>query len=68
MSVTYTADVFCDGELRGHWTHGATQQDKPPTKAQARNYMGDGFVRIGGNDYCPACVKKLAAEPVARAR
>lgn len=57
MSVTYTADVFCDGENCPNWTHGVAQHDNPPTKAQARKYMRDGFKHINGKDYCRSCAK-----------
>lgn len=58
MSVVYTADVFCDGEGCGEWTHGETGS-LVPTKKQAREgAKHDKFVHVGNKDYCPACNAK----------
>lgn len=62
MSVTFTADIFCDGEDCSEWTHGVTQHDAPPTKTRARRNMRDGFVSVGSKDYCPGCARKLENE------
>jgi hypothetical protein len=62
MSIVYSADVFCDGECAGLWTHGATGS-AAPTKTEARaNAAHSGYVHHKGKDYCPACWKALAAK------
>lgn len=66
MSVTYTADVWCDCGGCAHcgtgcsiWTHGATAST-PPAKGVAReNAQGDGFHHWLGKDYCRACFREL---------
>lgn len=64
MSIVFTADVFCDGDLEdgtlcGLWTNGVTGAT-PPRKAEARERASvEGWRRIGTKDYCPRCVAGL---------
>ena len=66
MSITYTADVFCDGLGCINWTHGVSN-GKPPGKKEARDFarQDGGYKQINGRDYCPVCQDKMArGEPV----
>ena len=60
MSVTYTADVWCDADDCSQWTHGVTAST-PSTKKEAREAAKrtGRFIRVGGKDYCPHCAKRL---------
>jgi hypothetical protein len=64
VSISYTADIFCDGDGCGDWCHGVTQHAKATSHAYTRrnacdakgwtlNYKGSGC------DYCPKCSKNL---------
>lgn len=64
MTVIYTADVFCDGESCGVWSHGATSH-LPPLKSVARlgAVLGDGFIHhSNGKDYCPRCLALMLSK------
>lgn len=61
MSIVYTADIFCDGDGCGQWTHGVTASCAP-TKAEARKHAVDTrgwWLDHKGKDYCPRCAKKI---------
>lgn len=63
MSVTYTADVWCDADNCSQWTHGLTASI-PPKKGAAREAAKrtGAFIRVDNKDYCPDCAKKLGLE------
>jgi hypothetical protein len=59
MSVTYTADVWCDTEGCSQWASGVTGA-QPPRKGMARDVVRrDGFRHYLGKDYCPRCWRAM---------
>jgi hypothetical protein len=67
MSITYTADVFCDGEGCSQWEHGisvsyTTSLARHARKAAKKQRWGRVMAPNGKLlDLCPLCMKKWGA-------
>lgn len=64
MSITYTADVFCDGKDCSEWNHGVSASSTTGIARHARKYIKKQkwgrVVASNGKllDLCPKCMRE----------